>query len=136
MAWTMGPADTWDKMGNWLKTLSLSLPEKPEALIVISAHWEEEVVTINSHQSPPLLFDYSGFPKHTYELKYDAAGSPELAQKISSSWSEAPGAKDAHPREEHLIPLMVAAGAAGHDVGEQIFHDTVMGAHISGYKFG
>ena len=55
-----------------------------------------------------------------------------------SAWSSADGALDAHPRgkEEHLIPLMVAAGAAGEDRGERLLSDRVLGAPISAYGFG
>lgn len=51
-------------------------------------------------------------------------------------WSEGPAARNAHPREEHLIPLMVAAGAGDDDKGECVFSDVVMKAKISAYKFG
>jgi aromatic ring-opening dioxygenase catalytic subunit (LigB family) len=51
-------------------------------------------------------------------------------------WRNAPAARSAHPREEHLIPLMVAAGAAGEDGGSRIFHDRIMGAAISAFGFG
>lgn len=51
-------------------------------------------------------------------------------------WEEAPYARFAHPREEHLLPLMVAAGAARDDKGEVIFSDWVMGAKVSAYRFG
>ncbi|HTL51858.1 MAG TPA: class III extradiol ring-cleavage dioxygenase, partial [Planctomycetota bacterium] len=51
-------------------------------------------------------------------------------------WAHAPAARNAHPREEHLIPLMVAAGAAGEDRGVRIFSDRVMGATVSAYGFG
>ena len=40
------------------------------------------------------------------------------------------------PREEHLLPLMVAAGAAGGDKGERVFSDVAMMARLSGYRFG
>jgi aromatic ring-opening dioxygenase catalytic subunit (LigB family) len=51
--------------------------------------------------------------------------------------SEAPAARSSHPREEHLLPLMIAAGAAADESGERLFSDTVMrGARISGYRFG
>ena len=45
---------------------------------------------------------------------------------------------EAHPDrgEEHLLPLMVAAGAAADDAGARNFHDFVMGSPISGYRFG
>ncbi|MDH4200209.1 MAG: dioxygenase [Spirochaetia bacterium] len=51
-------------------------------------------------------------------------------------WSLAPAARSAHPREEHLIPLMVMAGAGGANVGKRIFTDRVMGSTVSAYQFG
>lgn len=51
-------------------------------------------------------------------------------------WTSAPGAREAHPREEHLIPLMVAAGAAGADAGRRDFHDLIANKPFSGYAFG
>ena len=51
-------------------------------------------------------------------------------------WQEGPGARLAHPREDHLIPLMVAAGAAGSDVGHRIFVDHVMQVAMASYQFG
>ena len=249
MQWTMGPADTWDNMKNWLGQLRQPIAPEPKAIIVISAHWETDEVTINSGIRPPLLFDYFGFPEHTYQLKYPAPGSPALAEKIQTlfsaaginsrmdsehgydhgvfipllllypdanipivqislyasldpashikmgraleplrsegvliigsgmsyhnigklmrqhgeipesdqfdawlrkscalpatdrdeqlrQWSNAPAARDAHPREEHLLPLMVIAGAAGEDQGIRVFSDRVMGATVSAYQFG
>ncbi len=52
------------------------------------------------------------------------------------AWQSAPGARQAHPREEHLLPLMVAAGAAGDDLGKKLFQDRVMGATVSAFGFG
>lgn len=51
-------------------------------------------------------------------------------------WDQAPGARMAHPREEHLLPLMVAAGAAGADQGTAAFHGRMMGAQLSAFHFG
>ena len=51
-------------------------------------------------------------------------------------WEGAPAARASHPREEHLLPLMVAAGAAGTDLGVKIFEDQVLGATVSGFRFG
>jgi len=53
-----------------------------------------------------------------------------------SNWLQAPAARYAHPREEHLLPLMVAAGAAGDDVASRTFNDVMMGWRISGFRFG
>jgi aromatic ring-opening dioxygenase catalytic subunit (LigB family) len=55
---------------------------KPDAIIVISAHWEEAVIAITSAAAPPLLFDYYGFPAETYEYRYPAPGNPELAERV------------------------------------------------------
>jgi aromatic ring-opening dioxygenase catalytic subunit (LigB family) len=51
-------------------------------------------------------------------------------------WSEAPSARIAHPREEHLLPLMVIAGAAGADRGNVAYNGTINGLRISAYHFG
>jgi aromatic ring-opening dioxygenase catalytic subunit (LigB family) len=51
-------------------------------------------------------------------------------------WVSAPNARDCHPREEHLVPLFVAAGAAGDDRGQQVFRDQVMGVVVSAARFG
>ena len=45
-------------------------------------------------------------------------GSPTDRDKLLAAWEAAPAARAAHPREEHLLPLMVAAGAAGDDMAE------------------
>jgi len=64
-------------------------------------------------------------------------GDPKNRWRHLTHWSLAPAARQAHPREEHLLPLMVAAGAAAEAPGERVFSDTVMqGARISGYRFG
>lgn len=244
------PKDAWDSMAEWLRAWPATLPEKPKALLVISGHWEEANVMLTANAAPSLIYDYNGFPPHTYQLTWPAPGAPELAGRIKellsqsgieagldaqrgfdhgvfiplkvafpgaeiptiqlslrhdldaaahvkigetlvplrdegvliigsgmsyhnmrkfrwdnttipdadpfdtwltdavtqgdssarnallAEWAKAPGARDAHPREEHLIPLMVAAGAAMESKGECVFHDQVLGAPISAYRFG
>ncbi len=49
-------------------------------------------------------------------------------------WADAPSARYAHPREEHLLPLMVAAGAA-EGPGAQVFSELVMETAMSGFRF-
>jgi aromatic ring-opening dioxygenase catalytic subunit (LigB family) len=63
---------------------------------------------------------------------------PDAAQRnqMLVNWQQAPGARLAHPREDHLIPLMVVAGAAGADRGERIFMDTVLAVDMASYQFG
>jgi aromatic ring-opening dioxygenase catalytic subunit (LigB family) len=52
------------------------------------------------------------------------------------AWESAPHARLVHPREDHLVPLMVVAGAAGQDVGKTVFIDHVMGVPMASYEFG
>jgi aromatic ring-opening dioxygenase catalytic subunit (LigB family) len=249
MEWTMGPPDTWDRMADWLRGLGAAVGRRPKALIVVSAHWEEAEFSVTEAPRPPLLFDYYGFPEHTYRLSYPAAGSAELATRIKyllvkagitargdgergfdhgvfipfkliypdadipivqlslktgldpdehiaagraleplrddgilivgsgmsyhnmrgfgsagstpasdafdaalaevvclpsvqrrneglGAWTSLPHARRSHPREEHLLPLMVAAGAAGGDGGKRIFNDHVMNVAVSAFQFG
>ena len=56
--------------------------DKPDAIVVISAHWEEAEIAITAAAQPPLLFDYSGFPPETYEYQYPAPGNPVLAGRV------------------------------------------------------
>lgn len=55
---------------------------KPEAILVISAHWEERVATILGAASPTMFYDYYGFSREAYEITYEAPGDPELAKRI------------------------------------------------------
>jgi aromatic ring-opening dioxygenase catalytic subunit (LigB family) len=248
MDWRWGPADTWDRTRKFLEGLAGTLPAEPKALLVVSGHWEEPRFTASTAAHPELIFDYYGFPEHTYRLTWPAPGDPVLAERVVEllkaaglaagtsesrgydhgvfvplkvafpearipvvtlslansldpglhlaaggalaplrdegvlilasgmswhnlrgymradtlarsrefdgwltaaveapaeerdrllrSWAGAPEARFAHPREEHLIPLMVAAGAADGDAGRRIFEDAPMQAAISAYRFG
>lgn len=248
MEWPRGSAGTWDRMAAFLRGLIGTLAQRPRAVVVVSGHWEEPDFAVNTAPQPSLLFDYDGFPPHTYQLKYPAAGDPALANRVRSllekaglatraddrrgldhgvfipfmlvlpeadvpivelslradldpqahlragraleplrdegvlvvgtgmsfhnlqaygpvgteasrqfddwltrtltapqveqrnrslaDWRRAPAARFAHPREEHLLPLMIAAGAAGPDLGSKIFEDQVMNVTLSGFRFG
>ena len=48
----------------------------------VSAHWDADVATVQSHAMPPLLFDYEGFPEEAYQLRWPAPGSPQLAARV------------------------------------------------------
>jgi aromatic ring-opening dioxygenase catalytic subunit (LigB family) len=244
------PAGTWDRMGDFLRGLVDVAGVRPRALLVVSAHWEESAFTVNAQAAPDLLYDYGGFPEHTYRLTWPAPGSPELAARVRAlldgaglasreehrrgldhgvfiplklafpdadvpvvqlslkagldpaahlalgralaplrdegvlivgsgmtfhnmrrfrmggggvdadsqrfdawladtvalpraererrlaDWASAPGGRESHPREEHLIPLHVVAGAAGDDAGVQVLGDQVLGSAQSAFRFG
>lgn len=239
--------ELWVKMGDYLRAIADGLPARPKAILIVSGHWETERPTLNVAAEPALLFDYYGFPEHTYRLAYPAPGAPELAGRVRgllgeagfptdveaergldhgvfvplmlvypqadvpvlqlslqqdldpaehlaigralaplreegvlivgsgmsyhnlrdffsprgtaeaeafdawltgaladpqgrdealSAWSRAPGARACHPREEHLLPLMVAAGAATGEPGVRTFSDRLLGKAVSGFQFG
>jgi aromatic ring-opening dioxygenase catalytic subunit (LigB family) len=69
-------------------------------------------------------------------LRETASLEPAERDRRLAQWSRAPSARIAHPREEHLLPLMVIAGAAGADRGRTGFAGAVFGARISAYHFG
>jgi len=57
---------------------------KPTAIVMISAHWEASLASISACESPELIYDYYGFPPESYEIKYPASGSPDLAQTLAN----------------------------------------------------
>ncbi|MBN4059879.1 dioxygenase [Gammaproteobacteria bacterium AH-315-E17] len=65
----------------FLKELPASLGQY-SAILLISAHWEEDQATVTSASKPELIYDYYGFPPESYSIKYDAAGNPELAAEV------------------------------------------------------
>ena len=238
----------WDGLKDYLAGVLKSLPERPKAFLVVTAHWEADKPTVSVNPKPGMLFDYYGFPDETYKLSYPAPGDPKLAAEVKrlieaaglpvatdgergfdhgvfvpflivdpaaqipvvmislqrdldpalhlavgealtplrdegvvivgsgmsyhdlrhfrdgdgrasegfdawlgeavtapdpkareeslTHWAKAPFARECHPREEHLLPLMVAAGAAGDSRGVRVFHDVIGGKTISGFRFG
>jgi aromatic ring-opening dioxygenase catalytic subunit (LigB family) len=240
----------FDKLEKSLQELPPSLPERPKAILVISGHWENPEFTLSSSANPPMHYDYTGFPEHTYRIKYPAPGSPELAERVRAllaeggivakldpergfdhgtftvaavafpeaeipivqlslrrdydpaahialgrllaplrdegiliigsgvsfhnfgklsregtipsqqfdswlqttltassaaereqrlkHWSDAPAARIAHPREDHLVPLMVAVGAGLDEPGTCVYNDSTMFGSItvSSFRFG
>ncbi|MGV9856486.1 dioxygenase family protein [Streptomyces sp. NPDC003442] len=55
---------------------------RPNAILMISAHWEEAPLAIGATQQVPLVYDFWGFPQHYYQVRYAAPGAPELAERI------------------------------------------------------
>jgi aromatic ring-opening dioxygenase catalytic subunit (LigB family) len=241
--------ETWRDLEAYLRGFGNALSQTPAAILVISAHWQEDRPTVNAGAQPSLLFDYGGFPPHTYQLTWPSPGSPTLASRVCQlldqaglenaqntqrgwdhgvfvpmkvmfpdadipvvqlslqqdldpeahlaigralkplrsegvliigsgqtyhnmrglmargarldaaaeafdewlrgamkegaardhaliHWEKAPGARNAQPHEDHLLPLMVAAGAASGEVGHVDFHGHALGTPMSGFRFG
>ncbi|MCJ2182879.1 dioxygenase [Novosphingobium sp. 1949] len=78
------PDDMWESMAVFLRSVSAGLGRIPKAVLVVSGHWETARPTVQSVERNTLLFDYAGFPRHTYELEYPAAGSPQVAERVRS----------------------------------------------------
>ena len=241
---------TYDRLAASLADIPRRIGTAPRAILMVSAHWEADAFTVQGHARPPMIYDYGGFPAHTYEVRYAAPGDPALAHRVRSliagaglpaaldaergfdhgtfspmavirpqadvpvvqlslrrgldpaehlalgralaplrredvliigsglsyhnlrnfgprakdashafddwldqavvrtlparrdaalvAWERAPAARLAHPREEHLIPLMVAAGAAEGETGERIYHEDAFmgGIAVSSFRFG
>jgi 4,5-DOPA dioxygenase extradiol len=70
--------ETWTRE---LKDWSATLP-RPEAVLMVSAHWEEAPTTIGATTTVPLVYDFGGFPQRYYEVTYAAPGAPELAEDV------------------------------------------------------
>ena len=69
-------------------------------------------------------------------LQVAATACREERDRLLTGWATAPAARAAHPREEHLLPLMVIAGAAGEDMGKVAWNGTFMGLRLSAYHYG
>lgn len=83
------PPDAWDDLRAALEAIGPSLPATPRAILVVTAHWEAPQVTVASGEAPDLIYDYGGFPPHTYELTYPAPGEPTVAARVGTLLAEA-----------------------------------------------
>lgn len=99
------------ELSAFLRELPKQLP-RPRAILVISAHWEENVASVTSAAAPGMLYDYYGFPPESYEFQYPAPGEPVLAQQVVSLLSAAGIAARLDPARDYdhgtFVPLMLA----------------------------
>ncbi|MEL7645950.1 MAG: class III extradiol ring-cleavage dioxygenase [Anaerolineaceae bacterium] len=100
-------------------TFMRRLPErlrKPDLILVISAHWEENAATLLGAANPPMFYDYYGFPEQAYQINYPAPGSPDAAKRIAELFMAAgiPTRMDLQRGFDHglFIPLKMMYPAA------------------------
>lgn len=74
--------DSHKAMVEFMRQLPSRL-KRPKAILVVSAHWEEDIATLLGAQAPTMFYDYYGFPDEAYEMTYSAPGSPDLANRIA-----------------------------------------------------
>ena len=68
-----------------LKTLGATY--KPKAIIIFTAHWESEALTISSSDNEyETIYDFGGFPPELYEIKYRAKGSSNIASMLETKF--------------------------------------------------
>ncbi|WP_116364288.1 DODA-type extradiol aromatic ring-opening family dioxygenase [Parahaliea mediterranea] len=98
-----------------LAGLGRTLP-RPDAILVISAHWEAPRATVSAAGQPGLLYDYYNFPAESYDIAYPCPGLPALARAIASTLDEAgqPAALDNQRGLDHgvFVPLKIMYPAA------------------------
>lgn len=73
----------------FLSDLSDHLPSRPRAILVVSAHWETDVATVSAPAVNDTIYDFGGFEKELYEVRYPAPGAPALAERVDALLSEA-----------------------------------------------
>jgi 4,5-DOPA dioxygenase extradiol len=98
-----------EQLGPALSRLSENLP-RPKAIVVMSAHWESHNIELSTSTRPETWHDFRGFPQELYEIRYPAAGLPELAEQILDVLLEAgfdASANNSRPRDHGVwMPLL------------------------------
>lgn len=96
------------EMVQHLRALAGKLP-RPDAILVVSAHWEASVATVTSSPRPGLIYDYYGFPPESYAITYPCPGDPALAGRVATALERAglPSLQDTARGLDHgaFVPL-------------------------------
>ena len=133
------PPDAWNRTHAFLQGIAGQLPEKPRAIVMVTGHWLAPQFTSASATQPELIFDYSGFPPHTYQLRYTAPGAPALAADVAARLENAGLASAQDPAHgfDHgvFIPLKVMFPQADIPVVPlSLRHDLDPAAHLAAGK--
>lgn len=119
----------------FISQLGPQLPH-PQALLVISAHWETPQARITGAAHPELIYDYYGFPPASYQIQYPAPGAPELAQQVQTLLGQAgiPASIDPLRGFDHglFVPLkLLYPGADIPCIQLSLLNSLDPGAHIA-----
>lgn len=111
--WLSGPMrDGMVQLEESLRALPVEVGVTPKAILMVSGHWEAPEFTVQANPNPPMIYDYGGFPEHTYRIQYPASGSPDLAARVVEVLGEAgvPAREDPDRGYDHgmFAPLAVA----------------------------
>ena len=71
-----GPETRYDGLEAYLRGIGTAFRDRIKSILVISAHWEESKPTVHFGAKPGMLYDYGGFPDHTYKILWPAPGDP------------------------------------------------------------
>ncbi|MCB5185820.1 dioxygenase [Methylobacillus gramineus] len=96
--------------GRLLAELGRSLPQ-PDAILVISAHWDTTQPRVSAVETPETIHDFGGFPREMYEMQYPAPGAPDLAMRVVEALADSfpTTSMDASRGLDHggWVPLML-----------------------------
>ena len=106
-------------------------PLRDEGVLILGSGMSYH--NLGSFRSPSAAGTSVAFDRWLAEA---ATAPPDVRSNRLTGWESAPRARAAHPREEHLLPLMVVAGAAGDDIGRAGFRDDWMGVRVSAFHYG
>ncbi len=104
-------------------------PLREEGVFIIGSGMTYHNLRAFGPQSAPVAEAFDAWLRET------ALSSPAERNRRLIDWKNAPSARLAHPREEHLLPLMVIAGAAGNDRAQIPYNGTILGLRLSAYQF-
>jgi len=79
----------YDQLEASLVDIPRQLKERPKAVLVVTSHWEAPRFMVSSSTAPGMIYDYGGFPPHTYQVRYPAPGDPQLAARVAALLNEA-----------------------------------------------
>lgn len=95
-------------MAEFLRGIGVTIGN-PEAIVVVSPHWESDHPTVTAAEQPNIIYDYTGFPPESYVIDYPAPGAPWLAEAIAQRLADAGlmGHLDARRGFDHglFVPL-------------------------------